>query len=172
MPIHPCTIHGSSPPVENELMPRDIDNETNALPERQQPSLLDELSGAFGNTIKSQANGAIQLFNHVTHNKIEELEYAQTSKADFASARWFAQIAGQAAGVACQFFVLRKACGRLSRENRVADSMAAGHKRVMRVQKRCRLVGWSTSSASPTERCHRSWWHRSRQLSRHGNRSA
>lgn len=80
----------------------------------QRHSLLDDFTGSLGNSLKSQANGAIQLFNKVTGGEAGQFKLAEVEQAPPGSSHWFAQLAGQAAGVALEFFVFRKAAGKIA----------------------------------------------------------
>lgn len=72
-----------------------------------QVGLLADFCGSFENTLKSQANGAIQLANRLGAN-INETRLAVVDHATFGSSEWTAQLAGQAAALSVEFFAARK----------------------------------------------------------------
>jgi hypothetical protein len=83
------------------------DNTPAQAAQQARVGLLGDFLGSFENTFKSQANGAIQLANALGAN-IDEHKLAPVDKADFGTAEWGAQLAGQASALALEFFAARK----------------------------------------------------------------
>jgi hypothetical protein len=64
--------------------------------------------GALSNTFKSQANGAIQLTNHVLGTKIGELELAAVGDPNTSWGSWSASLVGQAGAMSLELLTARK----------------------------------------------------------------
>lgn len=66
-----------------------------------------DFSGSFTNTLKAQANGAVQLADKAGAS-VGQFDMAAVDKASFASKEWFTELAGQASALALEFGVLRR----------------------------------------------------------------
>jgi FHA domain len=69
--------------------------------------MLGDFCGGFENSLKSQANGAIQLANKLGA-KIDETKLVPVDNAKFGTKEWGAQLAGEAAAISVELFAARK----------------------------------------------------------------
>lgn len=83
-------------------------NQNNDGQHSSDSGLVAEFCASFTNSLKSQANGAIQLANHFGLNA-SEFSLSQMSGAEFGTSRWAAQVGGQIAATALEFGGLRLA---------------------------------------------------------------
>lgn len=79
----------------------------NQLTNETHIGMLGDFCGGFENSLKSQANGAIQIANRLGAN-IDETKLAPVDNASFGSKEWAAQIAGEAAALTVELFAARK----------------------------------------------------------------
>lgn len=86
--------------------------------------MLGDFCGGFENTLKSQANGAIQIANKLGL-KIDETKLAPVDNASFGSKEWAAHLAGEAAALSVELFAARRLGVRIQAARQEGDGVLA-----------------------------------------------